>query len=158
MLTLVLVLRSQCLSVIDVNVGKHAGKRPQMNRKGTSMVRIAEEDVSVEALPRRTHTVGTRLSHEEVRQLTAIADERQVKVGDVLRELILEEISRQASPRTADPLLAEIVGVRLLLVNLMQPRDKHDPLTKDSFEALLGEIKRMKKKVALDIERESGRR
>ena len=130
-----------------------------MATKDTSTVNIAgEEDVSVEALRRRSHTVGTRLSQEEVRQLTAIADGRQLKVGDVLRELILEEIARETSPRRPDPMLVEIVGVRLLLVNLLQPRDEHEPLTRESFEMLLGEIKRMKKQVALDIERENGRR
>jgi hypothetical protein len=107
---------------------------------------------------RRTHTVGTRLSPDEVRQLTAIADGRGAKVGDVLRELILAEIARQATSRKPDPVLSEIVGVRLLLVNLLQPRDKQGALTHESFEALLGEIKRMKKQVAIEIERENGRR
>ena len=63
-----------------------------------------------------------------------------------------------ATAHKPDPVLSEIVGVRLLLVNLLQPRDQHDPLTKESFETLLGEIKRVKKQVAIEIERENGRR
>jgi hypothetical protein len=127
--------------------------------KGTNTACIpAEEAITTEALPRRTHTVGTRLSQEEVRQLTGIADSRQVKVGDVLRELVLAAIAQNASARTPDPVLSEIVGVRLLLVNLLRPGDGHAAMTKESYEALLAEIKRVKKQVAMDIEREDERR
>jgi hypothetical protein len=113
---------------------------------------LGEDDSSAESLPRRPHTVGTRLSPEEVRQLTAIADERQAKVGDIVRELILEEITRKMSPPRPDPLLAEIVGVRLLLVNLLRPRDEHDALTTETFDLLVDEIKRVKKQVATELE------
>jgi hypothetical protein len=54
--------------------------------------------------------------------------------------------------------LSEIVGVRLLLVNLLRPGDGHAAMTKESYEALLAEIKRVKKQVAMDIEREDERR
>jgi hypothetical protein len=119
--------------------------------KGT---RSTKEHPAPEAL--RVHTVATRLSAEELRQLTVIAGERGN--AETIRELILAETARQTSSRKPDPVLSEIVGVRLLLVNLLQPRDKHEPLTHESFETLLGEIKRMKRQVAIEIERENGRR
>src|ERR1700677_3560811 len=100
-----------------------------------------KEPLPSEAL--RTHTVSTRLSGEELRQLTAIAGERGN--AEVTRELILAAIARNANAKTPDPVLSEIVGVRLLLVNLLRTRDSHDPLTKESFEMLLDEIKRVKK-------------
>ena len=99
---------------------------------------------------------STRLSGEELRQLTAIAGERGN--AEVIRELILAAIARNANAKTPDPVLSEIVGVRLLLVNLLQPRDSHDPLTKESFEMLLDEIKRVKKQVAIEIQRDDWRR
>jgi hypothetical protein len=127
--------------------------------KAKNNARIAvEEAITAEALPRRTHTVGTRLSQEELRQLTGIADSRQVKVGDVLRELVLRAIAQNKSARTPDPVLSEIVGVRLLLVNLLRPGDDQAAMTKESYDALLAEIKRVKKQVAMDIEREDERR
>lgn len=130
-----------------------------MPTKGKNIACIpAEEAITAKADPRRTHTVGTRLSQEEVRQLTRIAESRQVKVGDVLRELVLAAIAQNTSARTADPVLSEIVGVRLLLVNLLRPGDGHAAMTKESYEALLAEIKRVKKQVAMDIEREDERR
>jgi hypothetical protein len=119
--------------------------------KGT---RSTKELPTAEAL--RMHTVSTRLSAEELRQLTVIAGERGN--AEVIREFILAAIALQTNSRKPDPVLSEIVGVRLLLVNLLQPRDKREPLTRESFETLLGEIKRMKKQVAIEIERENGRR
>ncbi len=130
-----------------------------MAAEDTSIAHIAgDEDLIVEALPRRTHTVGTRLSQEEVRQLAAIADARQLKIGDILRELILDEIGRKAKPPSPDPMLAEIVGVRLLLVNLFRPGSGRETMTPENFEALLAEIKRVKKQLAIDIQRDDWKR
>jgi hypothetical protein len=113
-----------------------------------------KEPLPSEAL--RTHTVSTRLSGEELRQLTAIAGERGN--AEVIRELILAAIARNANAKTPDPVLSEIVGVRLLLVNLLRPRDPHDPLTKENFEMLLDEIKRVKKQVAIEIQQDDWKR
>ena len=106
----------------------------------------------------RRNTVATKLGDHENERLEALALRRKQTTSGLVRELILAEIERDSVRPQADLVLSEIVGVRLLLVNLLQPRDKHEPLTKDSFEALLAEIKRMKKQVALEIERDSGRR
>ena len=131
-----------------------------MPTKGKNIACIpAEEAITAEALPRRTHTVGTRLSQEEVRQLTGIAESRQVKVGDVLRELVLAAIAQNTSARTPDPVLSEIVGVRLLLVNLLRPGEGHAAMTKESLTRRCWlRSSRVKKQVAMDIEREDERR
>jgi hypothetical protein len=106
----------------------------------------------------RKNTVSTKLSDDENSMLEALAQRRKQTSSSLVRELVLAELERDSARPQADLVLSEIVGVRLLLVNLLQPRDQRDPLTKEHFETLLGEIKRMKKQVALDIERENGRR
>jgi hypothetical protein len=106
----------------------------------------------------RKKTVSTKLSDDENSMLEALAQRRKQTSSSLVRELVLAELERDSARPQADLVLSEIVGVRLLLVNLLQPRDQRDPLTKEHFETLLGEIKRMKKQVALDIERENGRR
>ena len=105
----------------------------------------------------RVRHVGTKLSAEELRNFESLVELRSTTQAELIRDLILAEIAKTTT-RKPDPVLSEIVGVRMLLVNLLQPRDEREPLTRESFEALLGEIKRMKKQVALDIERENGRR
>jgi predicted DNA-binding protein len=106
----------------------------------------------------RRNTVATKLGDDENERLEALALRRKQTTSGLVRELILAEIERDRAHPQADLVLSEIVGVRLLLVNLLQPRDEEDPLTREGFETLLGEIKRMKKQLALEIERESGRR
>jgi hypothetical protein len=105
----------------------------------------------------RVRHVGTKLSAEELRSFESLVELRSTTQAELIRDLILAELAKKTT-RKPDPVLSEIVGVRMLLVNLLQPRDEHESLTRESFEALLGEIKRMKKQVALDIERENGRR
>jgi hypothetical protein len=105
----------------------------------------------------RVRHVGTKLSAEELRSFESLVELRSTTQAELIRDLILAEIAKKTT-RKPDPLLSEIVGVRMLLVNLLQPRDEHEPLTRESFETLLAEIKRMKKQVALDIERENGGR
>jgi hypothetical protein len=106
----------------------------------------------------RKKTVSTKLSDDENSMLEALVQRRKQTSSSLVRQLVLAELERDSARPQADLVLSEIVGVRLLLVNLLQPRDQRDPLTKEHFETLLGEIKRMKKQVALDIERENGRR
>jgi hypothetical protein len=106
----------------------------------------------------RVCPVTVKLTQDEHRQVTEYAVRLGQARSEWIRRLILTELQRGSDQSHADPMLSEIVGVRLLLVNLLQPRDKASPLTKESFEALLAEIKRMKKQLALDIERENGRR
>jgi hypothetical protein len=126
------------------------------------MTALNEDDAGAEDTRKaafRVRHVGTKLNAEELRGFESLVEHRGTTQAELIRDLILEEIAKgTTTTRKPDPVLTEIVGVRLLLVNLLQPRDQHDPLTKDNFEALLGEIKRVKKQVALGIEQENGRR
>jgi hypothetical protein len=117
--------------------------RHNLTLEGTKSIK---EPLASEAL--RAHTVSTRLSGEELRKLTAIAGERGN--AEAIRDLILAAIARDASA-TPDPILTEIVGVRLLLVNLLRPRDDGDALTAKTFDLLVDEIKRVKKQVAIEL-------
>jgi hypothetical protein len=122
------------------------------------MTALNEDDAGAEDTRKaafRVRHVGTKLNAEELRGFESLVEHRGTTQAELIRDLILAEIAKKTT-RTPDPVLSEIVGVRMLLVNLLQPRDEHEPLTKESFEALLGEIKRMKKQIALTIERENG--
>ena len=120
----------------------------------TALIAAAADGVA-EIFSRRSHTVGTRLTREEASQFAAIADARQLKVGDVLRELIVTAIAQEASERRPDPVLSEIVGIRLLLVNLLKPREEaQGPLSANEFKAILEGVRKVKRQVANDIKRD----
>ena len=99
----------------------------------------------------RRNTVATKLGDKENELLEALAMRRKQTTSGLVRDLILAEIERDGARPQADLVLSEIVGVRLLLVNLLRPRDKHDALTTETFDLLVDEIKRVKKQVAIEL-------
>jgi len=120
----------------------------------TEIATISEADRAAN----RVCPVTAKLTQDEHRRVTELAEGLGQARSEWIRRLILAELQRANDQTQADPLLAEIIGVRLLLVNLLQPRDEKERLTKQTFETLLSEIKRVKKQLAIEIERENERR
>jgi hypothetical protein len=103
----------------------------------------------------RLTNVSSKLTAHETRELDALAAKRGLPRGEIIRQLILAELSKDAAPPKADPLLSEIIGVRLLLVNLLKPQlSGEKPLTLDGFESMLTEIQKVKKQLALKVQQE----
>jgi hypothetical protein len=72
-----------------------------------------------------------------------------------VRDVILREI-RGGSP--ADPSLAEIIGVRLLLVNVLKPLAAGQRLAPDAFDKMLDEISEAKHALAGKLAASTGRK
>ena len=71
--------------------------------------------------------------------------------------MVLAELERDSAPPQIDYILSEIVGVRLLLVNVLKPQvTGQPPMTAAAFESLLEEIRKAKRRLATDIQREFG--
>src|ERR1700691_5311137 len=70
--------------------------------------------------PLRTKSIGFKVSEEEYAQLETAAQADGRTLGEWCREVILRGGSASDAERH-DPALAEIVGVRLLLVNVLRP-------------------------------------
>jgi hypothetical protein len=99
----------------------------------------------------RRNTVATKLGDQDNERLEALALRRKQTTSGLIRDLIIAEIEKDSAHPKADLVLSEIVGVRLLLVNFLRPRDEHDALTTETFDLLVDEIKRVKKQVALEL-------
>jgi hypothetical protein len=68
---------------------------------------------------------------------------------------VLRELKGGSSKEIPDPLLSEIIGVRLLLVNLLKPQvNGEKPLTPEGFESMLTEIQKVKKQLALKVQQQ----
>jgi hypothetical protein len=103
----------------------------------------------------RVKTIHAKLSAQELAHLEALADHRKQTISSLVRDLVVAEIKKENEPDKVDPVLAEIVGVRLLLVNLLGPLPPgQEPLTRPRFESIVAEIKKIKRQVALDIQRD----
>jgi hypothetical protein len=76
-------------------------------------------------------------------------------LGEWVRDVILREL-RKAS--ASDPSLAEILGVRLLLVNVLRPLAAGQRLTPEAFDKLLDEISDAKHQLAAKLATPSERK
>src|SRR5438552_3585382 len=85
----------------------------------------------------RVFPVTVKLTKEELGRVTDFARSRGLARGEWIRDVILREVGEG---RMSDPALAEILGVRLLLVNVLRPLACGQFLAPESFDKLLDEI------------------
>ncbi len=85
----------------------------------------------------RNTTRCLKLTESEARLLDDVATAKGVARSEWMRDVILREL--RMAPITS-PSLAEIVGVRLLLVNVLRPLAAGQRLAPEAFDKLLDEI------------------
>src|ERR1700691_1164886 len=96
----------------------------------------------------RNATVCLKLTQQEVQVLDQFAAAKGMARSEWMRNVILREL-RGGS--TSDPSLAEILGVRLLLVNVLRPLAAGQRLTPEAFDKLLDEISDAKHQLAAKL-------
>jgi hypothetical protein len=96
----------------------------------------------------RVFPVTTKLTKEERANVTEFAKSQGLARGEWIRDVILREV-RGAS--ASNPSLAEILGVRLLLVNVLRPLAAGQKLTPEAFDRLLDEISDAKHQLAAKL-------
>ena len=105
----------------------------------------------------RLTNVSSKLSRSEAGQLDALAKKRGQQRGEFIRRLILDELTRDNGAPTASAELSEIVGIRLMLMNVLKPIANGQKLTPEVFDGIMAEVKKRKRTVAvetqLDLER-----
>jgi hypothetical protein len=112
---------------------------------------ISESDHSLN----RIFPVTAKLTKEELTRVTEFARSQGLARGEWIRDVILREL-RGGSAN--DPSLAEILGVRLLLVNVLRPLAAGQRLTPEAFDKLLDEISEAKHALAGKLATSAGRK
>ena len=115
-----------------------------------------------EMIPRRAHrhessrlsNVSARLTRAETERLDALARKHRQQRGEFIRQLILETLAREDAGTDAGPVLTEIVGVQLLLMNALKPIATGQPLTAAAFDSIVAEVHKLKKSVARKLQQE----
>ena len=96
----------------------------------------------------RTQSIGTKLTPEEESDVLS-ASEKDGKVpSEWVRDLIMNELRTSS---TAAAMLAEVVGVRLLLVNVLRPLASGQKLSAEAFDKLLDDIGATKYELATKV-------
>ena len=93
--------------------------------------------------PLRTKSIGFKVSEEEYARLETAAQASGRTLGEWCREAIL-----RGGSASEDPALAEIVGVRLLLVNVLRPLAAGEKLAPEAFDKMLDQISEVKHELA----------
>src|SRR5271170_3138396 len=93
----------------------------------------------------RNATVCLKLTQQEVKLLDQLATAKGVARSEWMRDVILRELRGDSAN---DPSLAEILGVRLLLVNVLRPLAAGQVLAPEAFDKLLDEISDAKYRLA----------
>ena len=93
----------------------------------------------------RNATVCLKLTQQEVQLLDQIATAKGMARSEWMRDVILRELRGDSAN---DPSLAEILGVRLLLVNVLRPLAAGQRLAPETFDKLLDEISEAKHELA----------
>jgi hypothetical protein len=102
----------------------------------------------------RNTTRCLKLTLDEARLLDEVSTAKGVPRSEWMRDVILRELRPGAAP---DVLLAEVLGVRLLLVNVLRPLATGQKLTPEGFDKLVDDISRAKYELATKLTTEKRR-
>ncbi len=103
----------------------------------------------------RNQSLNTKLTPTEFAAVQVAAAAHGCALGEWVRDLVLRELRAESG---SDPSLAEILGVRLLLVNVLRPLAAGQRLTPEAFDKLLDEISEAKHALAGKLAASAGRK
>jgi len=103
----------------------------------------------------RIFPITAKFTKQERKAVTEFARAKGLARGQWMRDVLLREIGGTSG---GDAPLAEILGVRLLLVNVLRPLAAGQKLTSDAFDKLLNDISRAKHELAAKLTAENGRK
>jgi hypothetical protein len=102
----------------------------------------------------RVFPVTVKLTKDELGRVADFARSQGLARGEWIRDVILREVSGDSA---SDPSLAEILGVRLLLVNVLRPLAAGQKLAPETFDKLLDQISDAKHQLASKLATASSR-
>jgi hypothetical protein len=101
----------------------------------------------------RSQSLNTKLTPTEFAAVQAAATAQRCALGEWVRDVILRELKRGSA---RNPSLAEILGVRLLLVNVLRPLAAGQTVAPEVFDKLLEEISEAKHQLAAKLSAPAG--
>jgi len=132
-----------------------ANKLRAFSEMGAFDMAILEREASrrkgaVRGRESRNQTLTTKLTATEAAAVETASRTQGKTVGEWLRDLALRELPGSAHELASLPLLGEITGIRLLLINALEPLMRGDKMTPEQFKEMLRYVKANKRKAAAD--------
>jgi len=115
-------------------------------------------DLSVAPLPtagtrnRRTQTMNTKLTPEEEGELQQAALAAGKKMGEWMRDVLLENARQNRTAGGSDViLLTEIVGIQLFLMNVLSPLTRGELVSAEQYESVIRAVQANKARTAREL-------
>ena len=111
-----------------------------------------DEQLTAEAKAKASYRligVTTKLSPREVADIEGLARKHGLQRGEFIRQLILDELARDAGDPPVSVELVEIIGLRLILTNLLKPLTTGQKITPEVFDGIIAEVKKHKRSLAI---------
>jgi hypothetical protein len=100
---------------------------------------------------KRNVTLNTKLTESEFAEVERFCELRSVAFSEWVREVVLREVRGPENRLGVMPLLGEIAGLRLLLINTLEPLLRGEKMTPEQFKDMLRYVKTNKRKAAADM-------
>jgi len=100
---------------------------------------------------KRNMTLNTKLTELEFAEVEQFCEARNVAFGEWVREVVLREVRGPEDRLGTVTLLGEITGLRLLLINTLEPLLRGEKMTPEQFKEMLRYVKTNKRKAAADM-------
>jgi hypothetical protein len=100
---------------------------------------------------KRSMTLNTKLTEREFAEVERFCESRSVAFGEWVREVVLREVRGPEEDIPTLALVGEITGLRLLLINTLEPLMRGEKMTPEQFKEMLRYVKTNKRKAAADM-------
>jgi len=106
----------------------------------------------------RTRSAGAKLTNEEYAQLETLAQARGLTVGEWCREVLLAQANEPSPTLVEQSLMAEIMGLRMIVINLLNALVTGQELDQQRVEAVIRRAEMEKLPTALERLKEATNR
>src|SRR5271165_6486446 len=85
----------------------------------------------------RTRSAGAKVTDEEYEQLATLAQARGLTLGEWCREVLLAQLKPSLASLPEETILAEVVGLRMIMVNLLRDLGNGEALTQEKVQKVI---------------------
>jgi hypothetical protein len=85
----------------------------------------------------RTRSAGAKVTEEEYAQLEALAQTRGLTLGEWCRNVLLAQLKPSVASLSEETILAEILGLRMIVVNLLRALGNEERLTAEKVQKII---------------------
>jgi len=85
----------------------------------------------------RNRSAGAKVTDEEYAQLELLAQARGLTLGEWCREILLAQLNRASVPSPEETLLAEVLGLRMIVLNLLRTIGNGEKLTDEKIQEIV---------------------